>query len=503
MSNVNAVPLLLGLDSSTTACKALVFTPAGQVVAAGKAAHPLLKPRPGWHEQPAESWWQAACAALRQAVAGIAPARLAGMAISVQRETFVITDEAGEPRMNGLVWMDERAAEMLGEIDRAYGGERSHAESGKPLSANLTAAKLFWIRAHHPELVEGARVMDVHAFLVSRLCGQAVTSWGCADPTGLFDMRRGAWNEALIRAAGFNPALFPPAVPVGAPLGRITPQAAEQTGLPAGLPVIAGVGDGQAAGLGVNAVSTGDVYLNLGTAVVSGTISESYRTGKAFRTSYAAIHGSYVLETVLLGGTYTIAWFLENFAPPGAREAEMEQQAAQVPPGCAGLVLLPYWNTAMNPYWDPSASGAVIGWKGIHGAAHFYRAILEGIAFEQRLHTLGVEAALGQAVERYIAVGGGSRSPLWLQILADITGKPLARAAVDEASALGAAILAGQGVGVFPTAQAGAAAMTRIEPEMVWPDAERGAWYRQLYEEVYVGLYPALKTALGRLARFV
>ena len=491
--------LLLGLDSSTTACKAIVFDPTGQIIASGKASHPLLKPRPGWHEQPAGRWWQAACEALQQATAQIDVKRLAGMAITMQRETFVIVDEAGEPLMNGLVWMDERAAGWLDEIDRVYGRDRSHAESGKPLSANLTLAKLFWIHANHPERVQGARVLDVHAFLVSRLCGRALTSWGCADPTGLFDLRNGAWNTDLIRATGFDPALFPAAVPSGEVLGHISSEAAAQTGLPAGLPLIAGIGDGQAAGLGVNAVNSEDVYLNLGTAVVSGTLSPSYRTGKAFRTSYAALPGYYVLETVLLGGTYTISWFLERFAPPGANEASMEAQAACIPPGSEGLVLVPYWNTAMNPYWDPTASGVVVGWRGIHGPAHFYRAILEGIAFEQRLHTLGVEEALGAPAQRYIAVGGGARSPLWLQILADVTGKPIVRAAVDEASALGAAILAAKGTGLYPSEQAAASAMTRIESGAVLPDSERGLLYRRLYEEVYQGIYPALRPTLAKL----
>jgi len=497
--------LVIGLDSSTTACKALIFDTQGKIVAAGKAAHPMLKPRPGWHEQPAESWWQAACQALRQAAAQVAPAQLAaqlaGMAITVQRETFVITDSAGQPRMNGLVWMDERAGDLLGELDALFGRERSHAESGKPLSANLTIAKLYWIHKHHPELAHGARVNDVHAFLVERLCGKAVTSWGCADPTGLFDMTRGQWNADLVRAVGFDPALLPPAVPCGEILGYLTRAAAEQTGLPEGLPVIAGTGDGQAAGLGVNAVQPGDVYLNLGTAVVSGTLSETYRTGTAFRTSYAAVPGHFVLETVLLGGAYTISWFLERFAPPGTDEVELEAQARAIPAGAEGLVLVPYWNTAMNPYWDPSATGAVVGWRGIHGPAHFYRAILEGIAMEQRLHTQGVEAALGHPTGRYIAVGGGSRSPLWLQILADVTGKAIVRAAVDEASALGAGILAAKGAGLFASEQAAAAAMTRLEAGEVLPQPESRSYYSRLYEEVYRGLYPALRQSLRNLSR--
>lgn len=491
--------LILGLDSSTTSCKAMVFDQVGQVVAVGKAPIGMIKPRPGWHEQPAESWWQAACEALSQAAAQVDLHQLAAMAVTMQRETFVIVDGKGQPLMNGLVWMDERAANLLDELDQVYGKERIHTESGKPLSANLTLAKLYWIHKNYPELVRGARLNDVHAFLISRLCGRAVTSWGCADPTGLFDVSRGSWNEDLVRAVGFDPGLLPPAVPTGEVLGYITGDAARQTGLPAGLPVIAGTGDGQAAGLGVNAVRQGDVYLNLGTAVVTGALSDQYHTSRAFRTSYAALPGKYVLETVLLGGTYTISWFLERFASPGMDEPAMELQAQQVPAGAEGLVLVPYWNTAMNPYWDPAASGVILGWRGIHGQAHLYRAILEGIAMEQRLHTEGVESASGNLVERYIAVGGGSRSPLWLQILADVTGKPIVRSAVDEASALGAAVLAAWGAGLFASVQEAAASMTAIEPGIVQPQADQHKAYSALYHEVYRNIYPALRESMMKL----
>lgn len=491
--------LILGLDSSTTSCKAIVFNLAGQVVAVGKAPIGMIKPRPGWHEQPAETWWQAACEALRQVAAQVDTRQLAAMAVTMQRETFVIVDGAGQPLMNGLVWMDERAANLLDELDRIYGRERIHKESGKPLSANLTLAKLFWIHKNYPDLARGARVNDVHAFLVSRLCGQALTSWGCADPTGLFNVDRGCWNEELVRTIGFDPALLPPAVPTGEVLGRLTGAAASQTGLPAGLPVIAGTGDGQAAGLGVNAVRQGDVYLNLGTAVVTGALSNQYHTSRAFRTSYAALPGKYVLETVLLGGTYTISWFLERFGSPGVDEMVMEARAQDIPPGSEGLVLVPYWNTAMNPYWDPAASGVVLGWRGIHGQAHLYRAILEGIAMEQRLHTEGVESASGNQVERYIAVGGGSRSRLWLQILADVTGKPIVRSAVDEASALGAAVVAARGAGLFASEQEAAAAMTAIEPGIVQPQADQHQFYSALYHEVYQEIYPALRETMLKL----
>ncbi len=458
---------------------------------------------------PPKAWWEAAQHALREVTATIDPDRLAALCITEQRETFVITDPNGQPLHPALLWMDERCRELLPEIDRRYGKDRIHQESGKPLSANLSSGKLFWLREKQPQLFSQiAHVLDVHAFLAHRLTGRFVTSWGCADPMGLFDMLHNTWNETLIEALGLRLDQFPTAVPVGAVIGEVQPSASRLTGLPAGLPVVAGTGDGQAAGLGAGILKPGDAYLNLGTAVVSGTYSDRYLVDLAFRTHYGCVPGSYSLETVLLGGTYTITWFIENFArlSPAAASAgkspeEMyEAAAARIPPGAQGLTLVPYWNSAMNPYWDAAASGIMVGWRGIHQPAHLYRAILEGIAFEQRLHTGGVEHALQQPVERYIAVGGGARSPLWRQIISSVTGKPVYHAGTPEASALGAGILAAVGSGLYPDIAAAAQAMTHTTGQPEEPDPPQHIFYTRVYEEVYRHLFPALRGYLGRLA---
>jgi sugar (pentulose or hexulose) kinase len=500
--------LVIGIDSSTTACKALVVDSSGNVVASGKALLPLLMPRSSWHEQPASSWWEAACAALREAVAQINPCRLAALCICAQRETFVVTDEEGKPLANALLWMDERCRGLLPEIDRRYSRERIHLETGKPLSANLTLGKLFWLLRERPDLFfRPIRILDVHAFLAHRLTGRFATSWGCADPMGLFDMRTNTWNIPLIHAIGLRVEPFPELLPVGAYIGGILPAAAHEAGLPEGLSLFAGLGDGQAAGLGVCAILPGQAYLNLGTSVVSGTLSRRYLVNTAFRTMTGGIPGSFVLETVQLAGTYTTSWFIDNFvagnradaAVGRSRDAELEQAAALIPPGAAGLVLVPYWNGAMNPYWDAGASGIMAGLRGIHRPAHIYRAILEGIGFEQRLHAEGVEKALGQPLDRFIAVGGGAQSPLWCQIIADITGRRVFRPDTTEATALGAAILAAAAVGLCPHIATAAQTMTRINQQPFQPDPKRQVFYERIYQDVYRNLFPALRGCLDKL----
>lgn len=494
--------LVVGIDSSTTSCKAIAWNAAGQLVAEGRAPHTLSQPQPGWHVQNADEWWQALVSALRGLTEQVDARRIAALSIAVQRETFVLVDAQGQPLGPAPVWMDERARDLLPELGKRYSAEKIHQQCGKPLTANLTIAKLLWFTTHMPELVpQTAHVLDVHAFLAQRLTGHFVTSPGCADPTGLLDMPRRDWNTALIEAAGWKTNVLPDLVEIGALAGSIHRQAAQATGLPEGTPLFAGLGDGQAAGLGTGVLSAGASYLNLGTAVVSGTYSAAYRADRAFRTHFGPMlqgQPSYLLETVLLGGTYTIRWLLDTLLP-GTSLAALEHDAAELLPGSGGLMLVPYWNSAMNPYWDASASGITVGWRGSHGPAHLYRAILEGIAMEQRLATTAVEAALDQPIQQWIAVGGGSQSTLWPQIIADVTGKPVVKARTTEATALGAGILAALGIGWFTDAHAAAQSMAHHDPQPVLP-GEHSAAYDQLYQQVYRHLYPALREPLARLS---
>jgi sugar (pentulose or hexulose) kinase len=493
--------LVLGIDCGTSSCKALVWDRDGNAVSEGRADIAMSMPRPAWHEQSAEDWWRAAEASIRQAVESIEGGRIAALCIAHQRESFVAVDEAGNPLREAILWMDERARPLLGELSKAFGEESFREITGKTLSGNLSVGKLEWLRREEPELIHKAyKILDAQAFLVQKLSGVYRTSWASADPTGLFDMRMNIWSEEILSKVGLRPNQMPEALPPGAILARVTPEAALECGLQAGIPIVSGLGDGQAAGLGTNISRSGDCYLSLGTSIVSGSFSSAYVTSAAFRAMYGGFPDSYVLETVLLGGGYTVQWFLDAFAPGEAQaEGLIEGKAAALPPGAQGLMLVPYWNSAMNPYWDAQASGITIGWTGIHRPEHLYRAILEGAAFELRLHASGVEKALGRPIDRYIAAGGGAKSSLWCQIIADITGTSVYRARSNEAAALGAGILASLAAGLHPSAAQAAKAMVHVEPMGFSPDASRRPRYDRLYDEVYVRLFPALRPYIDRL----
>jgi xylulokinase len=497
--------LVLGVDCSTTACKAVAWDSRGQPVGEGRASFALENPEPDGYEQDAELWWQSSCDAIRGALRGLGPKPpLAAVCFTHQRETFVVTDAGGKPLHRALVWMDARCrAEVEHAVER-LGEERLHATSGKPACTTPSLYKLMFLLGRaRPELrALSPRVLDVHAFLVWRMTGRFATSLASADPLGLIDMQARAFSTELLGLAGLERSAMPSLVEPGVEIGRVTPAAAAATGLEPGLPVIAGAGDGQAAGLGAGVAGAGRAYLNLGTAVVAGVLSAEYRVDRAFRTLYGATPGSFFLESDLKGGTFTLSWLAQSVLGTTDVDellARLETEAGALPPGSDGLVLVPYWNAVMNPYWDDDATGIGVGWHGAHRPAHVYRALLEGIAFEQRLCLSAIEKACATRIDELVVMGGGAKSALFCQVLADVLGKRIVRSKTSEATALGAGIMAAVATGIhadFPTA---VAAMTATA-EAFEPGAQQ-SFYRQLYEEVYVGLYPALRDRLRALAR--
>ncbi len=497
--------LTVGVDCSTSSCKAMIWGPDGACIAHGRAPIKTITPHPLWHEQDADSWWIATTTAIKKATSGLDSARLAGMCITHQRETFVPVDAAGRPLRNALLWMDERAGALLPDLAARFGRERFHQATGKPLSGNLSVSKIAWLRDYEPDTyARTAQFLDVQAYLVGKLSGKFASGWGSADPMGLFDMRQKRWSETYLAVLDLSPEQFPEVYPAGRVIGEVNSQAASECGLPTGLPIVAGIGDGQAAGLGAGIIQAGDSYLSLGTSVVSGAFSDRYLTSHHFRTTFGGLPKSYLLETVILGGAYTIEWLIHQVLKSPADSdllATLEAEAGDIPAGAEGLILLPYWNSAMNPYWDAYASGVMLGLRGVHGRGHIYRAILEGIAFEQRLHNQGIESVLGAPIRRLITMGGGAQSALWRQIISDISGIPVYRAVEDEAAALGAGILASVGCGLYADIRQATREMAHLSTDICQPDPRRSAIYREIFEQVFRHIYPDLRARMAALAQ--
>lgn len=497
----DAAALYLAVDCSTTAAKAVLFDRDGIEVGVARRPLEMSRPRPGWHEQDPVAWWDATREAVTEVVAAVGrPADIRCLCLTHQRESFVCLDSAGRPLRPAVLWLDSRADREIAEL----GSPRVQDLSGKPPDVTPALYKMAWLRRHEPAVLrDAARVGDVQAYLVRRLTGRWATGTGSADALGLFDLRGLTWAPELLELAGVEAAQLPDLVASGEQVGRLTPEVAAGFGLPAPVPVVAGTGDGQAAGLGADATRPGTAYLNLGTSMVLGVDSPSYLSDPAFRTMAGPVTGRYTLETILNSATYLAGWFRMEFgrdALDGAPDPALDREAAAIPIGADGLLTLPYWNCAQTPYWDPVARGATVGWHGGHTRAHFYRSILEAVAYELRLHLAGLEARTGHPIDTLCAVGGGTRSVLWLQIVADATQRRLLICDGDETSAKGAAVLArafdrGDGNAGIPAAAGAMASYART----IDPDPGTAAAYDR-YAAVHRTLYPQLKGVFADLA---
>jgi xylulokinase len=494
-------PYVIGVDCSTTGVKAAVFAADGECVAQGRATLDLAMPHPGWHEQDPRDWWAGTHEALRDAFSRIDSSRVSAISVSHQRESFACLRADGTPLRPAVLWLDSRAGDQV----VAHGADWVHELSGKPPDVTPALYKLLWLREHEPSTLDDAkRVVDVACYLTHELTGRWATSWGSADPLGLLDMRTFTWSPKLLALTGLAEEQLPELLEPGAVAGELRPELAGELGLPGPVPVVLSIGDGQAAGLGANVLDADSAYLNLGTAIVSGTHAAEYRFSRAFRTLASPLAGAYTLETLLSSGTYLVRWFVQRFSgdDSGVPDPALQRAAAELPPGADGLLTLPYWNCAQTPHWDPFASGAVIGWRGVHGPAHLYRSLLEAVAFELRVQAEGVHAERGSPIRRYLAMGGGSGSPLWTQMVADVTGSPVTVCADTEITALGAAVQAAAATGLHggsghDAVRASAAAMARFS-HTVEPGPAAAAYepmfpiYRKLYgqlAETFAELY--------------
>jgi sugar (pentulose or hexulose) kinase len=495
--------LVLAVDCSTTASKAIAWDRAGRAVGETRAPLEEIRPRPNESEQVAEGWWDATSQVLRDLVEEVGADRVAGVCITHQRESYAPVDEDNQSLRNAILWDDGRAGAQLEELGETFGHDDLHRRTGRGPSLTQAFPKLLWLVQHERETAERAfRFMDAHGYLVQRLTGEWTTSLASADSFGLTDVEQDAWAEDLITGIGLRAEQFCATVAPGTVIGEVTAGAAEACGVPQGTPVVAGLGDGQAACLGAGVTSLDRASINLGTAVTGGPVSPTYVFDESCRTMYAGAPGTFLLEECLRGGMATMTWFLRELGDTFETKADVdayEKAAREVPAGSDGLVLVPYWNGVMSPYWNGAATGAIVGWHWGHGREQLFRAVEEGIAYEFRLAMEGVEKATGTAIEEYVILGGGSNSDLWCQIMADVLGAPVVRAHTVEATNLGAGILGAYGVGWYDSVEEAAAAMTDVA-ERFEPDTATAKVYDRLFEEVYRPLYPALQGPLDRLA---
>ncbi len=498
--------LVIGIDASTTATKAIAFDRQGRAVAESRVAVPLSQPRPGWFEQDVSDWTGSTAAALRQITRKVSARRVAAVAVSNQRESFAQFDERGKALGPGILWLDERARQEVQDLSALLGRDMIHRLSGKMPDLTPCLYSCLWLARHKPKLWrKTCKTAEVSGVLAHFLTGQWRTSVASADPMGLLDIQARDWSPRLLEAVKLTRGQVPDLVDCGDVIGETTEAAAKLTGLRVGTLLIAGGGDGQCAGTGANIFQKGRAYLNLGTASVSGRYGPAYAADAAFRTLIAVAERGYSFETAIRTGTFLLSWLVEEvFGEVPQRNPriyeKLEAEASAGPIGSGGLALVPYWSGVMTPYWDTGARGVIAGLSGSHTRGDIYRAAMESLALEQTMMTNRVAAVTG-AIDHYAIVGGGSKSDLWCQIFADASGRVVKRLETVEASALGAAMAAAKGAGWYASIVDAAAAMSGKTAKTFRPRMKAHARYADLLS-VYVDLWPALAGWNKRMQEF-
>lgn len=490
----------LGIDTSTTATKALLVDAGGQVVSVASSEYTYETPRPLWAEQHPDLWWQGTLASVRQALAqaGIDPAEVEGVGLTGQMHGLVLLDEAGVLRP-AILWNDQRTAAECDEIRALVGRERLIQITGNDALTGFTAPKILWVKNHEPEIFHRVRhILLPKDYVRLRLTGTHATDKAGAAGTILFDLQRRDWSPEVVSALGIDPAWLPPTYEGPAVTGNLTDEAAEATGLRAGTPVVGGGGDQAAGAVGTGAVVEGVVSLSLGTSgVVFAAVDRPMVEPQGRLHAFChALPDRWHLMGVMLSAAGSLRWYRDTVAP-GAGFDALLAPAADVAPGSEGLLFLPYLTGERTPHPDPLARGAFVGLTVRHTLPHMTRALLEGVAFGLR-DSFELMRATGLAgISQVRITGGGARSPLWCQILADVLGVELATVNTTEGAAYGAALLAATGAGAFATVEEACAATIQVTGSTTPGPA--CAAYDELYP-LYRDLYPALCPTFNGLA---
>ncbi len=507
---------VLGIDLGTSAVKVLLAPvqagPSAPQSRVATAEFEVSIPRPGWSEQSPDAWWHGIRDAIRTLFAsgGISPAQVAALAVSGQMHGAVLLDAHGEVVRPCILWNDQRSAAQCDWITDTLGLPTLLEWVANPALAGFTAPKLLWVREHEPEaFARTSKVLLPKDYINFRLTGEQYTEFSDASGTLLFDVSRRRWSDDMLSALSIPLDMLPTATSSTAVIGHITPDAAAETGLAAGTPVVAGGADNACAAVAAGVVSPSSTLTSLGT---SGTVLAPTSAphgdplGRLHMFCHAVADTWYHMGVVLSAGT-SVRWFRDNMAPDLRDQALQQGQgsyellghsAASVEAGSNGLIFLPYLTGERTPHGDPFARGVFIGLSPAHTRDHMFRSVLEGVTFALA-DSLDLIRALGIDTLDIRVTGGGAGNPLWRQILADVFHSPIRVVGAAAGPAWGAAILAGVGIGLFPSAAH--AAESRMETsDLVEPADDAVEIYRRYHNE-FDRLYTALREEFRILAQ--
>ncbi|MEO0081273.1 MAG: xylulokinase [candidate division WOR-3 bacterium] len=543
-------PLLLGIDIGTTGAKAVLIDSPGDVLAEHTTEYPMATLRPGWAEQDPADWWQAAVRSVRQVLSSskFKPQDIAGIGLTGQMHGLVLLDEKDKVLRPCIMWNDQRTAKQCEDINRRVGLDRIITITGKPALTGFTAGKILWVRENEPDVYARARHIQLPKDYVRlRLTGEYAIDVADASGTNLLDTGRRAWSEEVVGLLDIPLDWLPKVHECHEVVGRITAQAAEETGLLSGTPVVVGAGDQATQSVGTGIVDEGVVSVTIGTSGVVFAATNDYRPDKTGRM-HAYCHaapGRWHLMGVTLSAGGSLRWLRDTLwrrtelhpeitqiaAPspsPSPLKGEgmegrgcsttehesvksakstdgqsgpdlydlMTAEASRIPAGSEGLLFLPYLSGERCPHPDPNARGVFFGLSLRHSLPHLTRAVIEGVTFSLR-DCLELLCEHNLACGRIRVSGGGSRSAFWRQVMADVFNAEVVTVNITQGAAFGAALLAGVGTDTYASAQE-ACARTIRETGSTKPGPDRKA-YDDYYQR-YRALYPKLKDEFALLA---
>lgn len=492
----------IGIDTSTTATKSLLIDENGQVFGVASNEYPYETPQPLWSEQDPTLWWTATADSIRKVIAkvGVDSTAIKGIGLTGQMHGLVLLDEKGEVLRPSILWNDQRTGAQCDDIRAKLGREKLIQITGNDALTGFTAPKILWVQDQEPGIWKQARhILLPKDYVRYKLTGEYASDRAGGAGTILFDLAKRDWSPEVLDALEIPAEYLPPTHEGTDATGALTVDVANELGLPPGIPVYGGGGDQAAAAVGTGAVRAGVVSLSLGTSgvVFATTDGPAIEPEGRLHAFCHSVPGKWHFMGVMLSAAGSLRWHRDTFAPDTDFD-ELLEPVGDIEAGSDGLFFLPYLTGERTPHPDPMARGAFVGLTVRHRFPHLTRAVLEGVSFGLRDSFELMKNAGLENITQVRVTGGGAKSPLWRQILADVFQAEIITVNTAEGAAYGAALLAAAGSGAFGSVEEACDATIKVTGSTS-PGADQSV-YDEVYP-LYRDLYPALQptfTAIGR-----
>lgn len=502
---------LLGIDIGTSGTKTVLFDEAGNTIASALGEYPLYQPNVGWAEQDPEDWWKATFSTIKAVLgkSGVNPSDVKGVGLSGQMHGAVLLDKDNQVLRKAIIWCDQRSSAECDQITSIIGKERLIEITANPALTGFTASKVMWVKNNEPEIFEKVKkILLPKDYIRFKLTGEFATEVSDASGMQFMDIPKRKWSSEVLDKLGIDKGLLGDVYESQEVSGKVHKAAAELTGLKEGTPVVGGAGDQAAGAVGNGIVRPGVISSTIGTSGVVFAFSENVSIDPKGRvhTFCHAVPNTWHIMGVTQGAGLSLKWFRDNFCIEEKRTAElmgidpyvlMDQEADRVEAGCSGLIYLPYMMGERTPHLDPNAKGVFFGLSAKHEKQDMLRAVMEGVVYSLK-DCLEIIKEMGVDVSEVRASGGGGKSKLWRQMQSDVFGTEITTINSSEGGALGVALLAGVGTGVYSSVPEACDAIIKVKTRQA-ADMALNAKYQKFYN-IYGSLYNSLKQNYKDLA---